>query len=145
MEAFYENLSTIVRTCQAHGVPVILGTVPSNLWRPVVLEKDLHYVEKLRALYDEGKYEEGLAFARSFLRDITRHQTSDVENEIIQRIGQEAGVPVVDVERVICEAEPHGVPGETLLYDDCHLDTFGQVLMLMAYDKAIQLLLRTGT
>ena len=138
MDAYRDNLAAIITTCQNKGVPVIIGAVPSNLWKPNLPgEAGVQYEEVLR-LFEEERYEEGMELGRDLLRKATpRHQSSDVENTIIRQLAKEYNVPLVDVEEVIRQAEPHHVPGETLFSDHCHLNGEGNSLLRRAYQEKI--------
>jgi hypothetical protein len=138
MDAYRDNLAAIITTCQNKGVPIIIGTVPSNLWKPNLPgEAGVRYEEVLR-LFEAGRYEEGMDVGRKLLRKATpRHQSSDVENTIIRQLAQEYNVPLVDVKEVIRQAEPHHVPGETLFSDHCHLNVEGNSLLRRAYQEKI--------
>ena len=66
MAVYRENLSLMVELYQERGVPIILGTVPSNLWQPYLMKNEDQL--EVRRLYDAGKYEEGATLARDILR-----------------------------------------------------------------------------
>jgi len=136
MATYRDNLSLMVQLCKERGVPIILGTVPSNLWQPDLM-KDEDELE-VRRLYDAGKYEEGAALARGLLRESKRHQASDEENAIIRAVAEQHEVPLADVEQAIIGAEPHGIPGETLFSDRCHLDGDGNAILTATYEKVIR-------
>jgi len=136
MAAYRDNLSLMVELCQERGVPIILGTVPSNLWQPDLM-KDEDELE-VRRLYDAGKYEEGVTLAREILRKTKRHQASDEENRIIRAVAEKHEVPLADVERAVIAAEPHQIPGETLFSDRCHLDGDGNAILTATYEKVIR-------
>jgi len=71
------------------------------------------------------------------LRESTRHQASDAENEIIVRLAERHGLPLADVEGAIMAAEPNGVPGETLFSDRCHVTEEGKVILMDTYEPLI--------
>ncbi|NLV40506.1 MAG: hypothetical protein GXY15_04670 [Candidatus Hydrogenedentes bacterium] len=56
----------------------------------------------------------------------------------------EHGVPLADVEAAVTAAEPHGVPGETLFNDHCHLNPAGNALLARTYEKEILRALGAG-
>ena len=138
MDAYRNNLAAIITTCRNKGVPIIIGTVPSNLVKPNLPgEVGMRYEEVLR-LFEAGRYEEGAALGREILMNATpRHQSSDVENGIIRKLAEEFHVPLADVESAIIQAEPHNVPGETLFSDHCHLNVEGNAILRTVYQKEI--------
>jgi len=138
MNAYRDNLAAIITTCRNRDVPVIIGTVPSNLWKPNLPgEAGARYEEAL-GFFEAGRYEEGVALGRDLLRNATpRHQSSDVENGIIRQLAKELDVPLADVESAIIDAEPHRVPGETLFSDHCHLNAEGNAILRHVFQKEI--------
>ncbi|HNR37039.1 MAG TPA: SGNH/GDSL hydrolase family protein, partial [Candidatus Hydrogenedentes bacterium] len=143
MRAYRRNLSMIALMCRAHGVPLIVGTVPSNLVKPNVPPEYAGGFEPAKALFAEGRYQEGMARVRQILRTVPRHQSSDAENEIIRSVAAEFDLGIADVEAAVAAAEPHGVPGETLFKDECHLNRKGNNILIGTFEKAI--LRRLGT
>lgn len=71
----------------------------------------------------------------------SRHQSSDLENDIVRQVVLKHTLPLADVEKRIIEAEPHHVPGETLFGDHCHLNEQGRVIMAQEYEeRAVEVL-----
>ena len=71
-----------------------------------------------------------------------RHQSSSSENEIIRSLARRYDVPLADIEARIEQSEPHGVPGETLFRDHCHLNAHGMRLWREAFESIVFELLR---
>ena len=59
------------------------------------------------------------------------------ENQIIRASAARYHVPLADVEALIIAKEPHGVPGETLFTDHCHLNEVGRSHWIRAYEPLI--------
>lgn len=138
MQTYKTNLETILQLCRDHNLPVILGTVPSNLFRPNLPGKDGALYEEVTALFRQGLYEEGLKRGRQILREASpRHQSSDLENEILRALARDYATPLADVESAVIAAEPHGVPGETLFNDHCHLNPEGNEILRNLYQEKI--------
>ncbi|HEX73301.1 MAG TPA: SGNH/GDSL hydrolase family protein [Candidatus Hydrogenedentes bacterium] len=131
MRQYERNLSIILSLCRDHGVPVIIGTMASNLWKPGLATEAMR--EEVQALYAQGRHAEGMALARQLLRDHGRHQASDTENGIIRALAERYRIPIADVESAVITAEPHGIPGETLFSDHCHLNQAGNQILIRAY------------
>jgi lysophospholipase L1-like esterase len=142
MARYEQNLDHIIQLCLDQGVRVVLGTVATNYYQPDFPPRNQADREKLNAMYAAGQYEEGLAFARNLLKKVSRHQASDVENGIIRKLAAKHNVPLADVEAAIIAAEPHGVPGETLFGDRCHVNEEGKTILLQVYEDIIVNLLR---
>lgn len=143
MAAYRNNLSMIISMCRSKGVPIIIGTVPSNLWKPDLSFSpfEAEVKPKIEEHYAAGRYELGVALVRETLRKSPRHQSSDAENEIIRQLAKDYNVPLADVETAVIKAEPHGVPGETLFSDRCHLNEKGNEILIAAYrEKMLELL-----
>jgi len=138
MRAFEHNVSLIVQLCRERGVPLIMGTVPSNLFHPKLTPQQAPLFEEARRLYEKGEYQQGMALTRKLLRDIPRHQSSDAENEIIRKVAAAHGVPLADVEAAIMSIEPHGVPGEVFFNDECHLNPLGRLAQMNAYEAELK-------
>jgi len=141
MRIYEQNLGMIVSLCKAKKVPIVLSTVPSNLWEPRLDDEEA--LKHIRTLYARGQYEEGKACAQEALKKYGRYQACETENSIIRRLAHENGVPLADVEAKVIAAEPHQVPGETLFNDWCHLNPIGNVWMMAAFQEQIVALLRT--
>jgi len=144
MNLYRENLSAIVSQCLEHEVPVIISTVATNLWKPQLHHSLSETAQKIQTLYDEGKYEEGMTLARETLAHSPRHQASDTENGIIREVAQQFSLPLIEGEKLIMEAEPHGVPGETLFSDHCHLTDTGREIVLRAFEQEIRRIAGSG-
>ncbi len=142
MDAFRNNLSIIITMCRDNGVPVVIGTVPSNLFRPLFPKEDADPYKEVLALYQQGQYEEGAKLGRQILARTPRHQSSDLENGVIRALAAAFRVPLADVEQAVIDAEPHKVPGETLFNDHCHLNGEGNKILVQTYEARILALLR---
>lgn len=139
MAAFEQNLHTMVEAARGAGAAVVLGTLPSNLVQPLLPEPAWSQYGAARALMQRGEYAAALALGRRLLAEaIGRHQASDVENEIIRRVADEQAVPVVDMAATVAAAEPHGIPGETLFADHCHLNDVGKALWAKTFLPVIR-------
>jgi len=140
MEAFHNNLRIIARLCRDEGVPLITGTVPSNHWEPSLLDvrSQEEYGEELVPLLENRRYEAYHAAVRELLARSLRRQSSDTENAIIRAVADEFGLPLADVRRAVRKVEPHGIPGETLFDDCCHLNEAGNDVWIETYTPLIR-------
>jgi hypothetical protein len=130
------DLTTTARNQQ---VPVIMGTVGSNLLRPYLPRDAALRYEQVYESWKAGSAEEGLRLAKQILAETTgRHQCSDLENNILRKLADEFSQPIVDVETLVANKEPHGIPGETLFDDHCHLNAAGRAVWITGYVPEIR-------
>ena len=139
MQAYRDNLTTIVRLCREHSASVILASVPSNLIKPSLPGPEgARYEKEVLPLFAAGEWEKGAALGRDILKNASpRHQSSDTENGIIRTVCRDLEVPLADVETAVMAAEPHKVPGETLFSDHCHLNNEGNEILGHVFEPKI--------
>lgn len=82
-------------------------------------------------------------FERARDLDALRFRTSAALNEVVRSVAAERsdGVVLVDVERLMAAPEhsPHGIPGESLFYEHCHMTFEGNYLIASAlFDAAVR-------
>ena len=130
MADYESNLRTMIARSRDGGAAVLLGTLGTNYFEPDLLHAERGAAEQLRALYAVGNYEGGLAKAKSLLAGIFRTQACQVENGIVQRVAEETGVTLIDFVAPLEAGEPHGVMGETLFSDQCHMNPDGQAIWM---------------
>jgi lysophospholipase L1-like esterase len=131
MAAFEQNLQRMVLMARGYGVPVVLATVPSNLVSPYLPKRALQRYQVVFKRLEAGRYKDALSLGRLVLAASPgRHQSSDQENSVIRDVARENLVPLADVEAAVIAVEPHGVPGESLFADHCHLNQAGRELWL---------------
>lgn len=127
MQNYEHNLRLILTLMESKKIPVIMSTVCSNLLRPYLPQAAAERYEQVYDLWSNGKREEGLQLAQTILAETPgRHQCSQLENNILRRLAEEYSLPLVDVASLVASNEPHGIPGETLFDDHCHLNQAGR-------------------
>ena len=136
-DVFRSNLTSIIEDGLDVGAGVILGTVPSNLWSPLVVGWEDEYGRVLAA-YRSERYDEGSQLVRSALSVNTRHQASPAENQVIRELANAYRLPLADVESAVEAAEPNGVAGETLFDDHCHLNENGNRILIETFEAEIR-------
>ena len=137
MKAYRANLACIIEMCRARGVPVVVGTVPSNLLQPELCEKDAGPYREVRELYQDRKYTEVATRARHILASTVHNQATDLENNILRGLAKRYSVPLADIEASVIAAEPHQIPGETLFDDHCHLNHKGNKILARTFENTI--------
>jgi lysophospholipase L1-like esterase len=139
MQSYTHNLRLILTTARNQQVPVIMGTVSSNLLRPYLPRDAALRYEQVYESWKAGSAEEGLRLAKQILAETAgRHQCSDLENNILRKLADEFSLPIVDVETLVNNKEPHGIPGETLFDDHCHLNAAGRAVWITGYAPEIR-------
>lgn len=138
MDNFRNNLSRIIEICNKNKVPIMIGTVPSNLVNPYLPKPAFDEYKKVYKLFDEHKFQEAATLGRTIIRNTPgRHQSSDSENEIIRSLAAKYSLPLADVEKNIIDAEPYHVPGMALFRDHCHLNAKGNKILISTYEPLI--------
>lgn len=138
MQSYRQNLSTIAQLCRDRGVPLLIGTVPSNYWQPALEADGLEpFSQELVPLREAGKYDAYNDKMDLFLASHLRRQSSSAENAVIRDVAAEYDLPVADVLRAVMDAEPHGVAGETLFTDSCHLNDQGNDVWIATFEPLI--------
>jgi len=142
MERYEHNLRLILTAAREQQIPLIIGTVASNLVQPYLPQQAASRYQQVYDLWNQEKYEEGRQLARQILRETAgRHQASDLENAILKKLADEFDRPLVDVEQAVIESEPLKLPGQTLFEDHCHLNEAGRVVWIEAFRPAIETVL----
>ena len=142
MEKFRNNLSIIATICRDNGVPLVMGSIPSNLWKPLFPKEGMEHYRQVLDLFAKGEYDKGVALGREILKKSLRHQSSDLENNVLREVAQRFNVPFAEVEAAVIAAEPHHVPGETLFGDHCHLNAQGNEILGRQYEEQVVKLLK---
>ncbi len=138
MEKYKQNLDEIIRLCKGKNIKIIIATVPSNYIKPNLIGKSAEEYEKVLQLIKDGKYNEAYELGRKILRETSpRHQSSDLENNIVRELATQHNIPLADVLRAVEQAEPHHIPGETLFNDHCHLNPAGNKIMIHTFEEKI--------
>lgn len=134
---YQENLTALVEEARARGVVVVLATVPSNLLAPAWCKTAPETVASFEALRREGKLAEAAAFADDVLARGCHFQSTHVENDVIRSLVAGHEVYLADVLAAVCAATPHGVCGEALFMDHCHLDDAGRQIWVATVVPAL--------
>ncbi len=138
MEKYKQNLNEIISLCKEKGIKVIIATVPSNYIKPNLMGKSAEEYEQVLQLVKEEKYKEAYELGRKIIRETSpRHQSSDLENNIVKELAEQHDIPVADVLSAVEQAEPHHIPGETLFNDHCHLNSTGNKIMIHTFEEKV--------
>ncbi|MEM8670579.1 MAG: SGNH/GDSL hydrolase family protein [Planctomycetota bacterium] len=145
MQKYQHNLNLILTAAKNENIAVIMGTVSSNLLQPYLPRDAAVRYEQVYELWKGGSAEEGLKLAKQILAEtVGRHQCSDLENGILKELAAEFSLPIVDVETMVMSQEPHGIPGETLFDDHCHLNDAGRAVWINGYTPEIRKIIQAS-
>ncbi len=138
MEKYKNNLNEIIQLCKEKNIKIVIATVPSNYIKPNLIGKSAEEYEQVFQLIREEKYKEAYELGRKIIRETSpRHQSSDLENNIVRELAEINNIPLADVLSAVEQAEPHHIPGETLFNDHCHLNPEGNKIMIHTFEEKI--------
>ncbi|MFT5499048.1 MAG: lysophospholipase L1-like esterase [Kiritimatiellia bacterium] len=144
MEQYKRNLTLIIEAASSRHIPVLIGTVPSNVFNPYLPKESAAQYREVYQYWAANDVQSGLELARKILAETPgRHQSSDLENTILHQLAKEHSIPLVDVESLVVEHEPSGIPGKTLFEDHCHLNAKGRSVWIAGFKPVIQEAMRT--
>jgi lysophospholipase L1-like esterase len=148
-EQFRENLDALLAKYRKAGVPVFIGTLVSNERDQMPLavlagsDKDSAGAAKMayhtaQDAEGAGKYDaarDGYAWARDL--DPLRFRAPTVFNSMIAVSAKEHGATLVDVHERFVDASPHGLVGQTLLFEHVHPNLDGYCLLGDAFFQSL--------
>ena len=142
IEQFEGNLNDILYYFKEANIPVVLGTLTSNLLdqKPFISVKtkelppaDVVYTQGLNE-YKNGNYTNAhklLLQAKEL--DGLRFRAPEKFNTIISKLGEKYNYPVVDIDSIFSSNSPNGIVGFNLTIDHLHPNLEGYKLMAKAY------------
>jgi len=149
-EQFEANLRELAAMCREAGVPLVWGTVPSNLRIPLmVYAREKHDRAELpaepmtefqrgAALFSQGRYPEARSVLQQAIAASPRPwRATWRNNRILREVARELSVPLADVEQRVTNAAQQGIPGNDLFDDCCHLNERGYLIMLKTYAETL--------
>lgn len=141
MLQFETNLGDILATFQRHDIPVLMGTVASNLkdQAPLTDSPDaLDAYEQAHELYEQGAFQEALeGFEQAKELDGTRFRAPSRINTIIREQSRKYGVNVVDIQQLLRDESESGIEDNSLFIDHLHPNDRGHKWMAHAFFDAI--------
>ena len=144
---FEDNITDVIQMCKNANVPIVLGTLASNLkdQKPFVSVSesenpaaDKIYQEAKLAL-SHGNYDS--AFSKFvFAKDLDglRFRAPQKINEVITSLGSKFNFPVVDVFKEFNDASPDNIVGDNLMTDHLHPTYEGYKLMGELYFRQLE-------
>lgn len=142
LDQFKYNLSGIFSGLKEAGIPVIAGTLVSNLLDQPPFYPELSGAGKAykngKELFAAGKYKEALdQLQQAKDLDELRFRAPTEFNTIIRKVSEEYGALVVAVDSAFTAASTGGVVGNSLMTDHLHPNLKGYSLMADAFLSGI--------
>jgi len=142
---FEENMRDVFELIKKAKVPVIIGTLTSNLkdLKPFISLKNnknpaaSDIFVKAQNEYNSGKYKIADSLFR-YAKDLDelRFRAPEAINRTIKKLGKSYNIPVVDIDSAFCAWSPNGIVGNNLMTDHLHPTLHGYQLMgKLYYDK----------
>ena len=148
LEQFEGNFEEILDMTQSAGVPVIIGTLVSNLkdQKPFIsigIDPD----ENADSVYINAKIQLGhgnfgiadLLFRKAKDLDALRFRAPEMINNIMKRLADKFNYDVVNVDSIFNSLSPEGIVGNNLIVDHLHPSLTGYQLMGKIYFEAMQI------
>jgi len=144
---FESNLLVALGAFQRAGVPVFIGSTPSNLRDqkpfgslPSPADSSAATVfDSARAALSRADIERArLLFARARDLDVIRFRAPQEFREIIRRAATKTGAHYVPSEEAFDSAAQYGIPGQDLFLEHVHPNAGGYLLLGRTYFEALQ-------
>ncbi|MCU0407265.1 MAG: GDSL-type esterase/lipase family protein [Ignavibacteriaceae bacterium] len=142
LEQFEGNFEDILQMTKDAGVPVMIGTLVSNLRdrKPFISVghnsnefADSVYLKALHQLKHGNSYSADSLFRKSKDLDALRFRAPEKINETIKRLAEKFNCGFVDVDSAFNANSPDGVVGNNLIVDHLHPSLSGYLLMGKIY------------
>lgn len=144
---FERNMEAVLATFRQDNIPVLIGTVASNL----ADQPPLGEAEPALSAFARGQAFEGTDSTAAYAAFFEAKEYDDIRfrapapiNRAIRAFAQQSAVTLVDTEAVLRDASPGGLPGDSLFTDHLHPTAGGYALMARAFAQAMQPLFNTG-
>ncbi len=147
---FRKNLKLLNTMTEKAGVPLIWGTVASNLnAEPLLYDSEWYDPSELpqepilefrkgQRLLDLHRYQDAKHTLQKAIANSSRPFRATWRiNQILRETAEELSVPVADVEQRVEENAPHGIPGWELFFDHCHLTLWGDTILLETFAEVL--------
>jgi tetratricopeptide (TPR) repeat protein len=147
LNQFEANMRDILTMAKEANVPVILGTLTSNLkdqppFNPENIDETKTATDifnQAKKFLDEGKTSDAKKmFILAKERDALRFRASEKINEIIKKIGNEFNMPIADIDSSFNANSPAKITGDNLMVDHLHPTLDGYWLMGKVFFETMQ-------
>lgn len=143
---FEENITVILDKAREAQVPVIIGTLTSNLrdQRPFVADNPKQYnlavtkyKEAVKALESNDSIRAKKLFTEAKELDGVRFRAPEAINMTIRKLASEYKIPLVDIDSAFSEHSQYKITGNSLICDHLHPNYYGYRLMADEFLKVI--------
>lgn len=148
IDQFSGNMRDILQMIRSANVPVIIGTLTSNIkdQTPFISTKDQSGKSAMDYFHSAQEYSTQNNFVlakKNFIKakdlDALRFRAPSEINQIIKNLGKEFNIPVADVDSLFCKVSNNGITGNELMTDHLHPTLQGYQLMgKLFYDKMLK-------
>jgi hypothetical protein len=144
---FEANLKDIIKMCEDVKVPIVLGTLASNLkdQKPFVSVSENNYPSAEKIYLDaqialsQGQSDSALnKFVYAKDLDGLRFRAPQKINEVINSLGKQFGCPIVDVFKEFNNSSPDKIVGSNLMTDHLHPTFEGYKLIGELYFREME-------
>jgi hypothetical protein len=137
-QRYRKNILKMISLAGKNHIKMAISTVAYNRVFSPFKDQTMNSKKGLE-LYGKGKYNEALVFLEAGLDgDLQPHRASRITNAIVRNISERTKTPLVDVDKAICLAAEHGIPGQDLFTDHCHLNEKGNIILQELFYLAIK-------
>lgn len=147
LSQFKGNLNDILKMTNDINIPVIIGTLVSNLkgQKPFVSIDD-NETENADSIYSQAKLrlsQQKFTYADSLFRlakdlDALRFRAPEEINSIIKRLGSKYNAEIVNIDSMFNSSSTGGIVGNNLIVDHLHPSLDGYLLMGKIYFEAME-------
>lgn len=146
VKQYESNLRAAIDVFRAAGVPVFLGSTPSNIrnLRPFgtsVVPPDstatVVFDSATATLAAGDSMTARAQFTRARDIDIVRFRAPSEFQEVLKRVSSETGSTYVPAEEVVSQSSTAHIPGADLFLEHVHLNQRGYVLLARAFYEAL--------
>ncbi|MEO7648371.1 MAG: GDSL-type esterase/lipase family protein [Gemmatimonadaceae bacterium] len=146
LRQFEQNLAATVRAFTRRGIPVLVGSLVSNVRDQAPFAADANALSGGAVpVFDSGPVAlaagDNAAAARLFARardlDVVRFRAPGEFNDVIRRVALAQGATYVPVSEAFTAASRAGIPGSELLLEHVHPNRAGQALIGRAFFGAL--------
>ncbi|MDX1699813.1 MAG: tetratricopeptide repeat protein, partial [Melioribacteraceae bacterium] len=134
IEQFENNMREVVELAQKNEIPIILSTLVSNYKDQEPFISNENVTDKnARLIYNQAKVKlssGNTIEANSLFRiakdyDQLRFRAPEKINLIINQLGDEFAIPIVQADSILSQKSPSGIIGDELMIDHLHLNLRG--------------------
>lgn len=147
LSQYEENMRDILEIAKGHGIPIILGTLASNLrdQKPFISMNEGAYPPAkiifemaIKTLDAKNFHTADSLFRLAKDYDVLRFRSPEKMNQLIIQLGKEFGCPVVQIDSVFNAISPDGIVGDNLMTDHLHPTLSGYELMAKLYFETMR-------